>query len=141
MAPPVDINYLAVLVAAIAAMAIGFLWYGPLFGKVWIRLMGFDKLNKKEMDKMKEKGKKSMPIAFVVSLIMSYILAHFVDYTQAATFADGAIAGIWLWLGFIATVQIGSVLWEGKPVKLYIINTLHYLVTLIVMGGILAVWV
>jgi hypothetical protein len=141
MAPAVDINYLAVLVAAIAAMAIGFLWYGPLFGKEWARLMGFGKLSKKELENMKAKGKKAMPFQFAASLIMSYILAHFVDYTQAATFMDGAVAGTWLWLGFIATVQIGSVLWEGKPVKLYAINTLHYLVALIVMGGILAVWV
>ena len=35
MAPPVEINYLAVLVAAIASMALGFLWYGPLFGNQW----------------------------------------------------------------------------------------------------------
>ncbi len=139
MAPPVDINYFAVVGAAVAAMIVGFLWYGPLFGKAWMQLMNFDK---KKIDAAKKKGMgKTYVLAFASTLIMSYILAHFVDYTQAATFVDGAIAGIWLWLGFIATVQIGSVLWEGKPVKLYVINTLHYLVALVVMGGILAVWV
>ena len=139
MAPAVSINYLAVLVAAIASIAVGFLWYGQLFGKVWMQLMAFDK---KKIDAAKKKGMgKTYALGFLSTLIMSYILAHFVDYTQSKTFVDGAIAGIWLWLGFIATVQIGSVLWEGKPVKLYVINTLHYLVTLIIMGGILAVWV
>ena len=137
MAPPVDINYLAVLVAAIAAMAIGFLWYGPLFGKEWKKLMGF---TDKSMKEMKMTPMQAMIGGFITTLIMSYILAHFIDYAQSATFMDGAVAGTWIWLGFIATVQLGIVLWEGKPVKLYVINTLHYLVALIVMGGILAIW-
>lgn len=137
MAPPVDINYMAVLAAAIAAMAIGFLWYGPLFGNEWKKLMG---ITGKSVKEMRMTPIQAMIGGFASMLIMAYILAHFVDYTQAVTFLDGAIAGIWIWLGFIATVQLGSVLWEGKPVKLYIINTLHYLVGLIAMGGILAVW-
>ena len=137
MAPSVDINYLAVLVAAIASMALGFLWYGPLFGSQWKKLMNF---TDKSMKAVKLTPAQAMAGGFTTTLIMSYILAHFVDYTQSATFVDGAIAGIWLWLGFIATVQLGSVLWEGKPVKLYVINTLHYLAALVVMGGILAVW-
>ena len=137
MAPPVDINYLAVFVAAAAAMAIGFLWYGPLFGNQWKKLMNF---TDKGMKEMKMTPVQAMIGGFISTLIMSYILAHFVDYTQAATFMDGAVAGTWIWLGFIATVQFGSVLWEGKPAKLYVINTTHYLVALIVMGGILAAW-
>ncbi len=138
MAPQVDINYLAVLVAAIASMVVGFLWYGPLFGKQWVQLMNFDK---KKIDATKKKGMgKTFAIAFISTLIMSYILAHFVDYTQAKTVAEGAVAGFWIWLGFIATVQLGIVLWEGKPLKLYLINATHYLVTLVIMSAILAVW-
>ena len=53
MAPPVDINYIAVVGAAVAAMVIGFLWYGPLFGKQWTKLMNFDK---KKIDEAKRKG-------------------------------------------------------------------------------------
>ena len=137
MATAVEINYLAVLVAAIASMALGFLWYGPLFGNQWKKLMGF---TDKSMKAMKLTPMQAMAGGFISTLVMSYILAHFIDYIQANTIADGAVAGIWIWLGFIATVQLGSVLWEGKPVKLYVINTLHYLAALVVMGGILAVW-
>ncbi|MBI2657962.1 DUF1761 domain-containing protein [Candidatus Woesearchaeota archaeon] len=140
MAPPVDINYWAVLVAAAAAMAVGFLWYGPLFGKQWMKLTGIDKLSKKEVAQMKEKGKKSMGVTFITSLVMSYILAHFVDYVQAGTIMDGIILAFWLWIGFFATTQLGVVLWENKPLKLYLMNTSHYLVSLAVMASILAVW-
>ncbi len=41
MAPPVDINYWAVLVAAVVSMVIGALWYSPvLFGKLWMKYSG-----------------------------------------------------------------------------------------------------
>ena len=134
----VSINYLAVLAAAVASMVVGFLWYGPLFGKMWISLMNFDK---KKMQEAKKKGMGKMyALTFLTSLIMSYVLAHFVAYVQAMTIAGGAVLGFWLWIGFFATTQLGMVMWEGKPVKLYVLNTLHYLVTLIVMASILAVW-
>ena len=139
MVPTVTINYVAVLVAAIVNMVLGFLWYGPLFGKQWIQMMNFDK---KKMEEAKKKGMaKTYVIAFISTLLMSYILAHFVGYSQAATIAEGITAGVWLWLGFIATVQLSMVIWEGKPVKLYLINIAYYLVALAVMGAILAVWV
>lgn len=139
MAVQVTINYLAVIVAAVASMMIGFLWYGPLFGKQWMQLMNFDK---KKIGEAKKKGMgKIYALAFLTTLITSYVLAHFVDYVEAKTIADGIILGFWVWIGFLATTQIGSVFWEGKPVKLYLINTLHYLVALAVMAAILAVWV
>ena len=138
MIQTIHINYLAVLVAAISSMVLGFLWYGPLFGKTWMKLMSFDK---KKMDEAKKKEMgKTVAAAFISALLMSYILAHFVVYAQAATWIDGVVAGLWIWLGFVATVMFGMVLWEGKPLKLYLINASHYLVVLAVMGAILAVW-
>lgn len=77
----------------------------------------------------------------VGSLLMAYVLAYFVNYTGATTALAGAMAGFWVWLGFIATVQLGTVLWEGKSWSLYLLNVAYYLVSLVVMGIILAVWV
>lgn len=132
------INYLAVLIAAMAAMAIGFLWYGPLFGKQWIQLMGFDK---KKMEQMKKKSMAINYTAMILStLVMSYVLAHFVDYLNATNISGALQAAFWLWLGFIATVQIGIVLWEGKSWKLYFLNAAYYLVNLSIMASILALW-
>lgn len=99
-------------------------------------------LTPEKMEEAKKKGMaKSYITMFIGLLVMSYVLAHFVDYAQATTVLGGLTAGFWLWLGFIATVMLGSVLWEGKPVTLYLINVAHYLAVLIVMGIILAVWV
>ena len=139
MIATVNINYLAVLVAAIVGFFAGFLWYSDaLFGKTWRGLMGIDE---KKMKQAQKKGMgKQISIGFLATLLTAYILAHFVWYVQAKTIAEGIVLGLWLWLGFFATTQLGMVLWEGRPFKLYVINTMHYLVMLAVMGAILAVW-
>ncbi len=136
--PTIDINYWAVLVAAIVGMAIGAVWYSVLFGKKWMELMNLDE---KKMEVLKEKAKWSYVWGFLTLLVMAYVLAHIVDYAEAATWLDGLQAGFWIWLGFVATVMLGGVLWEGKPFKLYLIGAAHELVSLLVMGVILAVWV
>jgi len=138
MVAEVSLNYIAIVAAAIVSMIIGFLWYGPIFGKVWIRLMGF---TAKDMEKAKKKGMaKSYIIMFIGVLVTAYILAHFVDYMEATTFLAGMEVGCWLWLGFIAPVMLGMVLWEGKPVKLYLLNVVYQLIIIELMAGILAVW-
>jgi hypothetical protein len=71
---------------------------------------------------------------------MAYILAHFAAYAGAVDTSGALQLAFWTWLGFVAPVQLGSVLWEGRPVKLYAINTSYYLVTLAVMSLILVLW-
>ena len=138
----VPVNYLAVLVAAIASMVIGSLWYGPLFGKQWMAWSG---MSPADLESAKQKGMaKSYAIMFVGSLVMAYVLAHALVFASAYLEAEGVSAGltvgIWNWLGFVAPVTLGTVLWEGKPWKLWIINNGYYVVTLLVMGVILALW-
>ncbi|MBI2130778.1 DUF1761 domain-containing protein [Candidatus Woesearchaeota archaeon] len=139
MIQAVEINYLAVLVAAIVNMVIGALWYSPvLFGNLWAKLSGMDK---KSTGKPKQKGMAKLYLAaFVSTLVMSFVLAHFIAYTESTTVSDGMQAGFWLWLGFIATVSIGGVLWENKPMKLWFLNNAYNLFSLLVTGSILAVW-
>ncbi len=139
MAITPDINYWAVLVSAIVSMIIGMIWYNPsVFGSIWMKGIG---KNEKDMQKDKEKGMAWRYIfALISSLVMSFILAHVVDYTEAVSIGRGLEAGFWIWLGFIATTMTGMVLWEGKPWKVYFINAGFYLVSLIIQGSILAVW-
>ncbi len=136
---PVPINYLAVLACAVASMVIGFVWYGPLFGKKWMKLSGINP----------ESGKKSgmsasYALMFVGSLVMAYVLAHALvfaaTYLKASGVSAGLTAGFWNWLGFIAPVTLGSVLWEKKPWSLWILNNAYQLLTLLVMGIILSLW-
>ncbi len=137
--PTFEINYLAVLVSAVLGFAIGMAWYSPfLFGNIWMKLSG---ISKTSVEKSKKKGMaKSIAASFVGGLVMSFVLAHFIDIAGSVTALEGAQTGFWIWLGFIAPVMIGMVLWEGKSFKLYTVKVLHYLAVLMVMGSILAVW-
>src|SRR3990167_10098559 len=138
----VPINYWAVIASAILAMVLGFLWYGPIFGKAWIKLMGF---TTESMDDAKKKGMtKSYIIMIVTTLVMAFVFAHSLEfgiaYTNTTGVAAGLTAAFWNWLGFIATVLTGKVLWEGKSWKLWFLDSGYYLVSLCLMGIVLAVW-
>lgn len=138
----VPINYWAVLVSAIAAMGLGYLWYGPLFGKPWVAMMGW---SRGEMEsKMKTGVGPQYLLQAVGALVMAYVLAHSIIFAGSYLHQTGIAAGIegavWSWLGFVAPVSLGSVLWDGKPWKLWMINSGYFLVTLVVMGIILGWW-
>jgi hypothetical protein len=131
------VNYLTILVATIIGYIIGALWYSPLlFGNLWVKLMKFSKI---DMEKSKKQGMAKQWITmFIATLILTYILSQFI--VAGAGWLHGLRIGALVWLGFLATTQIGIVLWEKKPFALYAINTLHYLVVLVVMGSILGAW-
>ncbi len=133
------VNLLAVFIVSILGMIIGFLWYSPfLFGKLWMDLQGIDE---KKMKTMKSQGMTaSYIISFLSVFVFNYILAVIIRSLGAVTFAAGAQIGFFLWLGFFATIMLNSVLWEKKPLSLYVLNVAHYLLILILLSGILAVW-
>lgn len=140
----VPIEYGAVVVAAILSMVIGFVWYGPLFGKVWSELMGWGPMTPEKMKEMQKKARPAYAITFVASLVMAYVLAHTYvfasSYTNTVGLVGGLMAGFWSWLGFIMPVTLGSVLWDGKPWKLWFINAGYWLVLLLVMGAVIGWW-
>ena len=134
-----NINYIAVLVAAVANMAIGAWWYSPKgFGKQWMKAM---KIKKKDMRKLQKGAKKAMSLSFIGALVMAYVLAIFLRFTQTTTILAAANIALWLWLGFVVTTQFNNVLFEQKPRKAFQIGAGYYLVSLVVMAAILAVWV
>lgn len=140
--PQVPLNYFAVIASAVASMVIGSLWYGPLFGKQWIAWSG---MTTEQLNAAKAKGMgKSYALMFVGSLVMAYVLAHALVFAATYLQVDGVVAGLmagfWNWLGFIAPVTLGAVLWDNKPWKLWLLNNSYQLVTLLVMGVILALW-
>src|SRR3989344_4058291 len=132
------VNFIAVIVAAIAAMVLGFLWYGPLFGRLWIRLSNF---TQKDMEKAKAKGMgKTYLISFIAGIVMSFVLARLLQWTTTATMTAALQLGFWVWLGFIAPVILGAVLWEGKSVQLYALNVGFQLLHTLLMAAILVAW-
>ena len=136
------VNYLAVLVAGVASMVVGFLWYGVFFKKQWMEMMG---ITTESMAGMKMSANMAYLIQFVASLVMACVLARLINwgliyYPEVSALKVGIYVGFWAWLGFVAPVTLGVVLWENKPWKLWFINASHYLVGLLVMGAVLSFW-
>jgi hypothetical protein len=142
--PAVPLNYIAILVAAVVAFFVSFLWYGPLFGKKWMKLMAFDAASPEKMAEGKKKMPLYMAIQFIGTLLMAFALDHSLifasTYLNASGIGAGLMGGFWSWLGFVAPVTIGMVLWEGKPWTLWLIVASNWLVNLLLMGAILAWW-
>ncbi len=131
------VNYLAVLVAAIAAFAVGALWYGPIFGKQWRHLMGYAE---GQMGSGKLTPVQAMGGGFIATLVLTYVLAYLLLALGAFEVNDALVIGFWIWLGFVATTMASSVLYEGRPLKLYFINVVHYLVAISVAAAVLSWW-
>ena len=145
----VPINYLAVLACAVVAMALGFLWYGALFGKIWMKLEGMpvDALERAKNDPAaKKKMMQGYVIQFIAALVMAFVLAHAIIFAAAYPglgihgLSAGLITAFMSWIGFVAPPTLGMVLWEGKPWKLWILINAYWLILLLGMGGILALW-
>lgn len=126
------VNYWAVLVAALAHFIIGMVWYSPLlFGKMWMELSGAADL---------KPSPKDLVMALFSSLILAYVLANVVFLAGARTILDGAVVGIMVEVGFIATLLLGDMIFEKKPFKLFLLRNGYNLLALAVAGAILAVW-
>lgn len=130
------VNYWAVLAAAVVAWVVGWLWYGPLFGKKWMAWSGLT------MDKMKAglSPKISMLLGLGTSFLMSWVVAHLVSVLGVYEISAIKEFVLWTWAGFFVPMTIGAWLWEGKPFRLFLLNAVYYLVVLDVIVWIVARW-
>lgn len=132
----VHVNWIAILVAAVANMIIGSLWYSPMmFAKEWMRLLG-----KKDM----KMGAQTAYIwAAIISLVESYALARFITVDNATiylplTLMEAIKVALIIWVGFVLTTNANSVVFEGKPAKLYQMYMGYQLVAFVVMAVVIA---
>ncbi len=128
-----NINWLSVIVAAISSFLIGGIWYGPIFGKVWMTEFGFTEVDLK---------KRSIPKTFGLSLLLSFIAALVLEFFIGADtdLIFGAMAGFFAGFGWVATFLGILYLFEMKSYKAYLINAGYCIVALTVMGIILGAW-
>ena len=132
--PGSDMNYLAIVLLAVLSNIIGMFWYCQgCFGKVWAKKCHFD------VTKMKATPWHFVG-SFITAFIMAWIVSLFVIWLNMTMWTEGLKLGFTLWLGFVATSHFCAVIWAKKPVKVFCIEAGRYLVTLLIMGAILAAW-
>jgi multidrug transporter EmrE-like cation transporter len=128
------INHLAVFAATISAFVLGGIWYGPLFGKAWMKENGFSEETLKGANQGKIYG-----LAFLWTLIMAYNLAMFLN-DPSVTMEQAVMYSFFTGFGWIAMAIFVIGLFERKSMKLMVINGGYMTVALVVMGVILGAW-
>lgn len=110
-----QINYAAVLVASLAQFVFGAVWYTPVFGKLWGKIHGFDKVSKAEQQKMMKQMGPLLGMQFLVTVVTTVVLSAMLTGTTSAWNAY-MFSGL-CWLGFIVPTQVSAVLFGGTEPK------------------------
>jgi hypothetical protein len=133
------INWLAVVAASLVGFAIGFVWYGPLFGKKWMASVGLT-----EEDAQNGNMGKIFGVTFVLQFIMAFCLAMFFygDPSSAdmITGGSGAFYGFLTGFGWVATAIGVNALYEQKSWSYMFINGGFWIVVFTLMGLIIGAW-
>lgn len=130
-----DVNWLAVLSATLVKFAIGGVWYSPpLFGPRWGAIVGVTP------EAFKARMGWAMAIDLVASFVLAWVLANVLKFTGAVGLVPGARVSFFLWLGFVATPLLATTMYEGRPIALFGINAAYWLVSMLIMGGLIGAW-
>lgn len=134
-----EINYVAVLLAGVVSMVVGFLWYGPLFGKPWMKEKG---ITPESMKTSQSELGQLYGMSFVLSLITAFVLTHVMTLSEYfyhyAPLTTGLNTAFWMWLGFIMPVQMTATLFGNKNWKLFGIDTGYQLAFVLAMAVVIA---
>lgn len=128
-----NINWLAVAVATVSTFVIGFIWYGPLFAKKWMKEVGMTEEDAKNANMLMTFGP-----AFGLTFIMGIALANLIGphYTWMSGLQLGAMIGV----GFVSTSLGVNYLFARKSFTLFFIDSGYGIITLMLMGAILGAW-
>jgi hypothetical protein len=136
--PQVHINFLAVIVAAVVAFAIGALWYSPLlFAKKWVEAHGY---TEEQVAEMQKGAGKAYAITLVCDILIALAIAVLVGYINMERCVQGLKLGLLVWGGFAFPLGLVANVFSGKRISVFVIDTAYQLVYLVLMGAILAVW-
>jgi len=131
-----EINYLAVIVAAVAYFVIGALWYSPvLFGKTWMKGIG------KTPEQMAGGSAiLNYLMGLITAFIASYGVARVMLWSGRSSIGDGIITGVLVGVCFVLATMLMNDIFEKRPKGLTAINVLFHIVGLVVAGIIIGAW-
>lgn len=137
----IEINYLAVFICGVFSMALGFVWYGPLFGNKWLEVVGADKL---DIAARKEMQKKAGPLYFIQFLLALFQVSVLAYYIESSTGISGIENALLIWAAFVMPIVAGSAMWNNDSRKIawarFLIQAGYQLILFITFGYILGIW-
>lgn len=136
------VNYTAVLVAALAQFVIGFLFHGPLFGRVWMKLANIRPTGKEKFSDMVPQMIQNLLVNIVFAYVLAavYLFATTSPLMGGSGALNGMVCAFWVWLGFVFTTTSIEVIWMGRSRKLWLFELVASLVACLAMGAIIGAW-
>lgn len=129
-----DVNYLAIIVAAVAGMLLGTLWYMPLFGRTWLRLMQRDNLTAEEAAKMNKDAMRAHGVGFVMLLIVGFVISNMFAAFGPFAMSEVIFRALFVGIGVVATLGFMNHMYAGRPHKLFFIDYGFMVLTLVVIA-------
>lgn len=137
----ITINYWAVAVGAVLSMVIGAIWYGPLFGKKWVEILGVDMSDPETKKKMQKSAGPIYLVQFILTLFQVLVLAHLVAESDRV---GGVERSLWIWAAFVIPTLAGSVMWTNDSSKVkwsrFLIQGGYQLILFVAFGLLLQYW-
>jgi hypothetical protein len=134
-----NLNYLPVIVAAVASFVFGGIWYNA-FSRAWMEAVGMPP----ERVQQDRGGPALYVLAFVAQLVMAWMLAgillHLALGGLAPGIRTGMISATFLWLGFVMPTMIVNYAFHGAKRALTVIDGGHWLGVLLIQGAIIGWW-
>jgi uncharacterized protein DUF1761 len=126
------LNYLAIILAALAAFGWGAIYYMTL-SKQWLAAVGISR------EQMQSRSAAPFVISFIALIVMSWVLAGTVGHLGPGqvTIKNGIISGLFLWLGFIATTVFVNNAYPGRKYSLSVIDSIHWLGVVVIEGAVI----
>src|SRR4029077_9399525 len=99
------INFVAVTVAAVSAFILGFLFHGPLLGRLWMKLADVHPTGNEKFSDMIPKMVANLVVNFITASVLAviYLFSLTSPYLGGTGILRGVTCALWLWLGFLVT--------------------------------------
>ncbi len=133
-------SYVTIIGAGVIAMIVGGIWFGPLFGKKWMEIIGATDMDKEKRAEMQKKALPLYGVQFVLVLLQVYILGNLILYTGG----NGMGVALFMWLGFVMPTIAGSSMWNNNTARvkwaMFLIQAGYNLVLFLIFGYVIDLW-
>ena len=143
-----DINIWAVLVAGMVPNALGALYYGPIFGDMWVKSFG---------DKETNFESKPSYVIYLATLLLGIVISFFMNIAiimshkelgehgeiilqSHETFGHGAFHGLLFAMTLVVPVILSLGLFHRAQIKNMALNSVYWVLSFAIMGGVLDLW-
>lgn len=129
-----DLSFLPLVLASLASVVLGASWYAPrVFGAAWMQATG---LSPEAAERAARWQALSGAVAFIGAFITAFVIRKLLFGMHIYNLSDALLLALLLWAGLAVPPLLGPILWEGKPLRLFVINASYWLASFLVMAAI-----